>query len=131
VRQNADFFGCLYDYIFGFADSRAIHIHTEPAYGQRLFPLEQPQRARSPIEDAQDDPKWKTSRPGIYSLEKTKIEVRTESNIFSVFERGKPIYSNALLAQAKAFAEKRADDLVMKSEKARREQQQREGKAAH
>jgi hypothetical protein len=103
---------------------------TEPAYGQRLFPLEQPQRPRPPVEDVQDDPKWKTSRPGVYSLEKTKIEVRTESNIFSVFERGKRIYSNASLAQAKRFAEKRAD-VVAESEKARREQQQPEAKAAH
>jgi hypothetical protein len=95
---------------------------TEPAYGQRLFPLEQPQRPRSPVEDVQDGPKWKTSRPGMYSLDKTRIEVRTEPDSFSVFERGKRIYSTASLAQAKRFAEKRADDLM--TEKARREQQQ-------
>jgi hypothetical protein len=102
---------------------------TEPAYGQRLFPLEQPQRPRSPVEDVQDDPKWKTSRPGMYSLDKTNIEVRTEPDNFSVFERGKRIYSTASLAQAKRFAEKRADDLV--TEKARRQQQQPVAKAAH
>jgi hypothetical protein len=96
---------------------------TEPAYGQRLFPLEQPQRPRSPVEDVQDDPKWKTSRPGMYSLDKTNIEVRTEPDNFSVFERGKRIYSTASLAQAKRFAEKRAD-LVTESAKTRREQQQ-------
>jgi hypothetical protein len=95
---------------------------TEPAYGQRLFPLEQPQRPRSPVEGVQNDPKWKTSRPGTYSLDQTNIEVRTEPDNFSVFERGKRIYSTASLTQAKRFAEKRADDLVTK--KARREQQQ-------
>lgn len=97
---------------------------TEPAYGQRLFPLEQPQKPRSPVEDVQDDPKWRNSRPGIYSLDKTKLEIRTEPNDFSVFERGKRIYSSASLAQAKRFAEQRADNLEAKSAKARREQQQ-------
>ena len=97
---------------------------TEPAYGQRLFPLEQPQKPRLPIEDVQADPKWKISRPGMYSLDKTNIEVRTEPNNFSVYERGKRLYSSASLPQAKRFAEKRADDLAAQSEKIRREQQQ-------
>ncbi len=59
------------------------------------------------------------------------IEVRTEQNTFSVFERGKRIYSNPSLPQAKRFAEKRADDLAAQSAKARREQQQPAAKAAH
>lgn len=96
---------------------------TEPAYGQRQFPLQQPQRPRSPIEDVQGDPKWKIYGSGVYALDKTNIEVRTESNTFSVLEGGKRIYSNASLAQAKRFAERRAD-LVTKLEKGRREQQQ-------
>jgi hypothetical protein len=104
---------------------------TEPAYGNRLFPLEQPPRPRAPVEDVQDDPKWKTSGTGIYSLDKTMIEVLTEQNTFSVFERGKRIYSNASLAQAKRFAEKRAVDLAAQSAKARREQQQPVAKPAH
>ena len=102
---------------------------TEPAYGQRLFPLEQPQRPRLPVEDAQDDPKWKISRPGMYSLDKTNLEVRTEPNNFSVFERGKRIYSSASLPQAKRFAEKRADALAAQSAKTRREQQQQQPSA--
>lgn len=96
---------------------------TEPAYGQRLFPLEQPKKPRLPVEDVQDDPKWRNSRPGIYSLDKTNLEIRTEPNDFSVFERGKRIYRNASLAQAKRFAEQRADNLEAQTAKARREQQ--------
>jgi hypothetical protein len=96
---------------------------TEPAYGQRLFPLEQPPKARLPVEDVQDDPKWKVSRPGMYSLDKTNLEIRTEPNDFSVFERGKRIYSSASLPLAKRFAEQRADNLEAQTAKARREQQ--------
>lgn len=97
---------------------------TEPAYGQRLFPLEQPRKPRLPVEDVQDDPKWKVSRPGMYSLDKTNLEIRTEPNDFSVFERGKRIYSSASLPLAKRFAEQRADNFAAQSAKARREQQQ-------
>lgn len=97
---------------------------TEPAYGQRLFSLEQPQRPRPPVEDVQEDWKWKISRPGLYTLDKTNIEVRTEPNTFSVFERGKRIYSSASLEQAKRFAERRADALATESAKTRPEPQQ-------
>ena len=97
---------------------------TEPAYGQRLFSLEQPQRPRPPVEDVEEDWKWRISRPGLYTMDKTNIEVRTEPDTFSVFERGKRIYSTASLAQAKRFAERRADALATDAAKTRPEPQQ-------
>jgi hypothetical protein len=66
----------------------------------------------------------------IEAVDRTKLEIRTEPNDFSVFERGKRTFSSASLAQAKRFAEKRADTLAAQSEKARREQQQ-QGSAHH
>ena len=60
----------------------------------------------------------------MYTLDKTNLEIRTEPNNFSVFERGKRIYSSASLPLAKRFAERRADNLDAQTAKARREQQQ-------